>query len=128
MTEHPLTTEARLALVAAALFLVAVLLAFLGERTLSLFWGDRELAARAYKAGYAALGGGIAGLAAPWVVTTFTAKLRMLLAAVGSDSSVASLLLRDGVLQLAEIVGFTLMGVFLLAGTVAATSIWLNAS
>ena len=63
----------------------------------------------------------MAGLAAPWVVTTFTAKLRMLLAAAGSDSSVASLLLRDGGLQLAEIVGFTLMGVFLLAGTVAAT-------
>jgi hypothetical protein len=70
----------------------------------------------------------MAGLAAPWVVTTFTEKLRMLLAAADRDSSVASLLLREGVPQLAEIVGFTLMGVFLLADTVAATSIWLKAS
>ena len=127
MIKHSLTMEVRLALMAVALFFVVVLLTLLGERTLAVFGGDRELAARTYKAGYAALGGGIAGLAVPWVVTTFIAKLRTVLASV-SDSSVASLLLGDGVPHFAKIVGFTLMGVFLLAGVGAAASIWLKAS
>ncbi len=128
VTELPLTKESRLAVLAGVLFLLVVLLALLGERTLPLFGGNRELAARVYKSAFAVLGGSMAGLAAPFIVTTFTARLRTVLAAAGSDNPVASLLLANGVPHAANVVGFTLLVVFMLAGTVAAVLIWLKGS
>ncbi|MDO9225878.1 MAG: hypothetical protein Q8M09_05190 [Pseudomonadota bacterium] len=124
MIEMHLSKEARLALFAALLFGLAIVLAALGEKTLPLFGGDRELAARVYKSTFAVLLGGVAGLLAPFVVIGFVNKVRSLFAASGGDHAIAQLLMRDDVPRIAERVGFLLLAVFIAFGLVVAVVIW----
>lgn len=119
-----LPTETRLAWGALVLLVVAAALALLGERTLAVFGGDRELAERFYKTIYVGLGAGIIALVAPLAVSWFVGRLRALFMAAQSDSAITQLLLRDDVPQLARIVGLALMALFVLAGIAAAINVW----
>lgn len=126
MIEIHLTKEAQLGCGALVLFCLAIVLSILGERTLPLFGGDYDLAGRFYKTFYAILWGCIAGFSAPIAVVSFISKLRIVLATNGGDSRIAQLLLRDDILRFAQIIGFTLMVVFVLSGFIVACIIWIN--
>ena len=78
MDPLPSSTEGRLLLAAFVVLLTLIGLSVLGERTLPLFGGNRDLAGRAYKTLFVGLGGGMLGLAAPALVTGFIGRLRAL--------------------------------------------------
>lgn len=126
MNAIQMTNEVRLAYGAAVLFIVALVIALIGERALPLFGGDRELAARVYKTLYVVLLGGMASLSVPLFVVGIVQKARFMLAAAGSDNSIASLLLRDEVPRIASFIGFTLMSAFAVFWVLVAIIIWMK--
>lgn len=124
MDPLPSSTEGRLLLAAFLVLLTLIGLSILGERTLPLFGGNRDLAARAYKTLFVGLGGGMLGLAAPALVTGLIGRLRALFTRIEAKGAVADAILRDRALDQAQTAGFTLMALFLLAGGVAAALVW----
>ncbi|ALG75610.1 hypothetical protein VY88_28945 [Azospirillum thiophilum] len=124
MEPLPSSTEGRLLLAAFLVLLILIGLSILGERTLPLFGGDRELAKRAYKTLYVGLGGGMLSLAVPALVTGFVDRLRALFARIDAKGAVADAILRDRTLDQAQTAGFTLMALFALAAMVAAALVW----
>ncbi len=124
MDPLPSSTEGRLLLAAFLVLLTLIGLSVLGERTLPLFGGNRDLAARAYKALFVGLGGGMLGLAAPALVTGFVGRLRALFTRIEAKGAIADAILRDRALDQAQTAGFTLMALFALAGAVAAVLVW----
>lgn len=124
MDPLPSSTEGRLLLAAFLVLLTLIGLSILGERTLPLFGGNRDLAARAYKTLFVGLGGGMLGLAAPALVTGFVGRLRALFTRIEAKGAIADTILRDRALDQAQTAGFTLMALFLLAGGVAAALVW----
>lgn len=124
MDPLPSSTEGRLLLAAFFILLTLIGLSILGERSLPLFGGNRDLAARAYKALFVGLGGGMLGLAAPALVTGLIGRLRALFTRIEAKGAIADAILRDRALDQAQAAGFTLMALFLLAGGVAAVLVW----
>ncbi|AWU98002.1 hypothetical protein [Azospirillum ramasamyi] len=124
MVPLPSSTEGRLLLAAFFVLLTLIGLSILGERSLPLFGGNRDLAARAYKALFVGLGGGMLGLAAPALVTGLIGRLRALFTRIEAKGAIADAILRDRALDQAQAAGFTLMALFLLAGGVAAVLVW----
>lgn len=124
MDPLPSSTEGRLLLAAFFVLLTLIGLSILGERSLPLFGGNRDLAARAYKALFVGLGGGMLGLAAPALVTGLIGRLRALFTRIEAKGAIADAILRDRALDQAQAAGFTLMALFLLAGGVAAVLVW----
>lgn len=124
MVPLPSSTEGRLLLAAFFVLLTLIGLSILGERSLPLFGGNRDLAARAYKALFVGLGGGMLGLAAPALVTGLIGRLRALFTRIEAKGAIADAILSDRALDQAQAAGFTLMALFLLAGGVAAVLVW----
>ena len=124
MDPLPSSTEGRLLLAAFLVLLTLIGLSILGERTLPLFGGNRDLAARVYKTLFVGLGGGMLGLATPALVTGLISRLRTLFTRIEAKGAIADAILRDRALDQAQTAGFTLMTLFLLAGGVAALLVW----
>lgn len=124
MDPLPSSTEGRLLLAAFVVLLTLIGLSVLGERTLPLFGGNRDLAGRAYKTLFVGLGGGMLGLAAPALVTGFIGRLRALFTRIEAKGTIAEAILRDRALDQAQTAGFTLMALFLIAGGIAALLVW----
>lgn len=123
----PTSTEGRLLLAAIVLLLLLIGLSAVGERTLPLFAGDRDLAGRFYKTLYVAVAAGMLSLATPALVTGFAARLRTLVARVQADGPVAQVILSDSMLGQAQVIGYGLAAVFAVAGLAGAGLVWFGA-
>lgn len=108
----------------AFLFACLVVLAVLNERTLPLFGGDRDLAARAMKVIFALFGGVAVGLAQPFfwqkVITGVQARVRQ----GGSESGFAQWLLRPDLKEQFATLGWVALILVLIATAVLAGLIW----
>lgn len=123
----PASAEGRLLLAAIVLLLLLIGLSAVGERTLPLFAGDRDLASRVYKTLYVAIGGGMLSLAAPALVTGFAARLRAAVEHAQADGALAQVILSDRMLGQAHLTGYGLAAVFAVAGIVGAALVWFGA-
>lgn len=124
MEPLPSSTEGRLLLAAFVVLLTLIGLSVLGERTLSLFGGNRDLAGRVYKTLFVGLGSGMLSLAAPALVTGFIGRLRSLFTRIEAKGAIADAILRDRALDQAQTAGFVLMALFAIAGVIAAVLVW----
>lgn len=111
--------DTKFAYIAVALFVAMILLSLLGERILPLFGGNRELAARIYKVIFILLGTGVVIFVTPFLVSNFVERARFVIAAGGSKSDFATILLGNNIPHIAHIVGYSLMGVFAFGGVIA---------
>ncbi|MCG5239245.1 hypothetical protein [Azospirillum doebereinerae] len=118
------SSEGRLLVAAFGILVFLVGLALLGERTLPLFGGDRDMARRVYKTLFVGLGGAMVSLAVPALVTGGVARARTLFGRIDAKGAVADFLLRDRVPEQAQTAGFALMAVFAVASVVAAVAVW----
>lgn len=124
MEPLPSSTEGRLLLAAFVVLLTLIGLSVLGERTLPLFGGNRDLAGRVYKTLFVGLGSGMLSLATPALVTGLIGRLRALFTRIEAKGAIADAILRDRALDQAQTAGFVLMALFAIAGVIAAVLVW----
>ena len=114
----------RLLILSGVLVLLIVVFAFLGERTLPLFDGDRKAAARAYKTGSLLLAGAAFSFAMPAIVGFFARRLQGTIAGAGSEGRIAEVVTATSFPAHATTLGYGLMVVFLIASATAAFLVW----
>ena len=111
-------------LAAFVVLLTLIGLSVLGERTLPLFGGNRDLAGRVYETLFVGLGSGMLSLATPALVTGLIGRLRALFTRIEAKGAIADAILRDRALDQAQTAGFVLMALFAIAGVIAAVLVW----
>lgn len=114
--------EGKLLVGALVLLALAVAVSVLDERSLPLFGGDRDLAARSYASGYLVIMGAVAGLAMPFMVRRFVSRVRAL---IGDRAGALPRFLGQETTDRAALVaGYGLLVLFNLAGAIAAVVAW----
>lgn len=118
--------ESRLFFFSGLLVCLVFAFALLGERTLSIFDGDRTLAARAYKSGATLLAGGAFALAMPKICQFFATRAQTVISAEDSSGRIARTVLSPTFPDTMLTVGYVLLVVFLLATITLSVAIWMG--
>jgi len=116
--------ENRLFLISGLLVCTIIFFAVLGEKTLSLFGGDRELAARFYKSGAAFLAGTAFSLAMPKLFQFFAFRAQTTIGAGGSDSRIAHSVMAPSFPDMMLTIGYGVLTLFLIATIVLTIMLW----
>ena len=102
----------KLLILSGVLFAILVGFALLGERTLPLYGGDREFAARASKALFAALGGLAFAFAQPTIWSAFGRWVQSLIGQSSARGSMRDWIVSSAFRDLTGTAGITLCVVF----------------
>lgn len=109
-----------------AMLVMLVITLFLGERTLFIFGGDRELAMRVYKSFFVLFTVVFAGLLSKIFIPIFIDKVRNLFINYSIDTSISRLILHENTPRFAQTLGTWSLIFFCLMGVIFAISEWLN--
>jgi len=116
--------ENRLFLISGLLICVIIFFALIGERTLSFFGGDREVAARFYKSGGTLLAGGAFALAMPKLFQFFALRAQTVIGAGGSDGRIARTVMTPSFPDTMLQIGYVVLAIFLIATLALSFMLW----